>query len=176
MCGASVEVDVVVVGDEPPETDSTPSAGSRLGARLGVAAALAVVVGLAALVVFGGGSGDDGDEGAGPEATVTPAEPSPRPAPSPTAASDTEEKALAPIVQVGDPLEWRGGVELGPGRRRLAGVLGNGVIEESVTPSLIALVVVSVFVVGWGVVRHSFQRGVGIALLVAYAVIVALGA
>ena len=58
----------------------------------------------------------------------------------------------------------------------LAGVLGNGVIEESVTPSLIALVVVSVFVVGWGVVRHSFQRGVGIALLVAYAVIVALGA
>ena len=116
MCGASVEVDVVVVGDEPPETDSTPSAGSRLGARLGVAAALAVVVGLAALVVFGGGSGDDGDEGAVPEATVTPAEPSPRPAPSPTAASDTEEKALAPIVQVGDPLEWRGGVELGPGR------------------------------------------------------------
>ena len=58
----------------------------------------------------------------------------------------------------------------------LAGVLGNGVIEESVTPSLIALVVVSVFVVGWGVVRHSFQRGVGIALLVAYAIIVALGA
>ena len=57
----------------------------------------------------------------------------------------------------------------------LAGVLGNGVIEESVTPSLIALVVVSVFVVGWGVVRHSFQRGVGIALLV-YAIIVALGA
>ncbi len=58
----------------------------------------------------------------------------------------------------------------------LAGVLGNGVIEESVTPSLIALVAVSAFVVGWGYVRQSFQRGVGLALLAAYAVIVILGA
>ncbi|MEM7286844.1 MAG: calcium/sodium antiporter [Actinomycetota bacterium] len=58
----------------------------------------------------------------------------------------------------------------------LAGVLGNGVIEESVTPSLIALGVVSLFVVGWGVVRHSFQRGVGLLLLAAYAVILILGA
>ena len=58
----------------------------------------------------------------------------------------------------------------------LAGVLGTGVIEESVTPSLVALGVVSVFVVGWGIARQSFQRGVGVALLAAYAAIVALGA
>ena len=58
----------------------------------------------------------------------------------------------------------------------IAGLVGNGVIEDSVTPSLVALGLVSLFVVGWGIVRHSFQRGVGLVLLAAYGVIVALGA
>ena len=57
----------------------------------------------------------------------------------------------------------------------LAGLVGTGTIDESATPSLVAMLVVSVFVVGWGVTRHSFDRKVGLFLLVAYGVIIAVG-
>jgi cation:H+ antiporter len=57
----------------------------------------------------------------------------------------------------------------------LAGLVGTGIIEESITPSLIAMVVISVFVVGWGIWRHQFTRAVGIFLVVAYAAVIVLG-
>ncbi len=58
----------------------------------------------------------------------------------------------------------------------LAGLVGNGVIEESTTPSLIGLCFISVFVVVWGIWRHHFTRPVGVFLVLAYAVVIALGA
>lgn len=57
----------------------------------------------------------------------------------------------------------------------LAGLVGTGTIDESVTPSLVAMLAVSVFVVGWGIIRHSFDRRIGLFLVVAYGVIIAVG-
>lgn len=57
----------------------------------------------------------------------------------------------------------------------LAGLVGTGAIEESVTPSLVVLLGISGFVVAWGVVRHTFNRGVGLVLLAAYAVVITVG-
>ena len=58
----------------------------------------------------------------------------------------------------------------------LAGLVGNGIIEESIAPSLIATAAISVFAVVWGIWRHSFSRAVGVLLLAAYAALVVLSA
>lgn len=57
----------------------------------------------------------------------------------------------------------------------LAGLVGKGTINESVTPSLVAMLAVSALVVAWGIFGRSFDRRVGVVLVVAYGAVIAVG-
>lgn len=58
----------------------------------------------------------------------------------------------------------------------IAGLVGNGVIEESNLATVLTMAGISVFVVLWGIVYGRFDRLVGIALVLAYAALLVVGA
>ena len=57
----------------------------------------------------------------------------------------------------------------------LAGLVGTGIIEESIGPSMLVMLFVSATLIAWGASGRPITRGIGIGLVLSYVVVIILG-
>ena len=57
----------------------------------------------------------------------------------------------------------------------LAGLVGTGIIEESIGPSMLVMLFVSATLIAWGASGRPITRGIGISLVLSYVVVIILG-
>lgn len=57
----------------------------------------------------------------------------------------------------------------------LAGLVGTGIIEEPIGPSMLMMLFVSATLIAWGASGRPITRGIGISLVLSYVVVIVLG-
>ena len=139
MCGAPLDADVVVVGqDDSPGAHDHLEQRASWGSRVGIPVALLSLVGLLALAVFGG---DDSTEDVEPPSLLDAPEASSGAEGTPDAATDlavpaqTRPDEVSAVAELGPPLEWRPGPELGAGRPLLVSEWRGVLMLLAATPT-----------------------------------------